>query len=180
MSELVNRLRIKKRSHSRDRSKSHLSLSLKPQSKKDTSAAHRNRLNPISPFLRGVCASVKHQKSLVYAKSQSVVRLPPLEAPPTSQVQVSLIEHDGAVPYESYIQLIESLTSPEACTNNFWYCNRVGGYYDYEIVTSTSKDPHEYLTISHRGVTHIVAGRSHSYSLQDCCGSHILRHCCTG
>jgi dynein heavy chain len=68
------------------------------------------------------------------------------------------VTKDGRVPTPfEFIQVIKN--DPELA-EDFWYCNRKGDAYDFELVSFKDKNDLEYLTISARGVTHIVKGEA--------------------
>mmetsp|Transcript_7627 Transcript_7627/g.14387 ORF Transcript_7627/g.14387 Transcript_7627/m.14387 type:complete len:3920 (+) Transcript_7627:928-12687(+) len=68
------------------------------------------------------------------------------------------VSKDGKVPTPfEFIQVIKN--DPELA-EDFWYCNRKGDAYDFELVSFKDKNDQEYLTISARGVTHIVKGEA--------------------
>ncbi|CAG9323486.1 unnamed protein product [Blepharisma stoltei] len=101
--------------------------------------------------------------------------LPPLKAQPKRKhihgESRSLIEDEmlntsipqNPTPYD-FIQVIKS--DPELM-EDFWYCNRKGGSYDFELVPFKKKNPNEYLTISSRGVTHFISGEAYFLSLEE-------------
>jgi dynein heavy chain len=60
---------------------------------------------------------------------------------------------------------LEIIRSDPELKDDFWYCNRVGGSYEFEFVRFADKNPQEYLTISSRGVTHFVNGEAEFMTL---------------
>ena len=69
---------------------------------------------------------------------------------------ISTLLGTSPTPYD-YIKVIRS--DPDLA-DDFWYFNRAGEAYDFELTTFEKKNEAEYLTISARGVTHFVNGEA--------------------
>lgn len=68
------------------------------------------------------------------------------------------VSKDGKVP--TPFEFIQVIKNDPDLADDFWYCNRKGDAYDFELVSFDKKNDQEYLTISARGVTHIVKGEA--------------------
>lgn len=102
-------------------------------------------------------------KNLPPIKQQSKKKHVHGDSRPLKEDEIKSTETENPTPYD-FIQVIKS--DPELM-EDFWYCNRKGDSYDFELVPFKKKNPIEYLTISSRGVTHFIRGEAYFLSLEE-------------
>lgn len=67
----------------------------------------------------------------------------------------------------SPLEFIKLVQMDNKFANRFCYCNRVGDFYDFQIVPFTDKDNIEYMTVSQRGIVHFIKGEATFLSIPE-------------
>lgn len=145
-------------------------------SKSSASLSKPKKLYPLSPFLRSGPISIP-KPAILETEELSINRgtlkaklLPPISNPKQkrkhyhgdSKLIAEKEKEEHHKPYE-FIQVIKN--DPELM-EDFWYCNRIGDAYDFQLVPFSKKNE-EYLTISSRGITHFTPGGAYFLSLEE-------------
>ncbi|OMJ88621.1 hypothetical protein SteCoe_9401 [Stentor coeruleus] len=134
------------------------------------------KLKPITNFLKTSQAFIPQNKIpesdevLPIQSTQKIKLLPPISIPkikkPHYHGDGKLIEEKKNIkPHKPY-ELIQVIKNDPELVGDFWYCNRIGDAYDFQLVPFSKKNE-EYLTISSRGITHFTPSGAYFLSLEE-------------
>ncbi|OMJ81675.1 hypothetical protein SteCoe_17784 [Stentor coeruleus] len=146
------------------------------QSASSTSFAKPRKLKPITPFLKssqGFAPQVKipetEEMSMIKG-AQKMKLLPPISNSKIRKTHYhgdeKLIEEKQKIEQQTPYEFIQVIKNDPELMEDFWYCNRIGDAYDFQLVPFSKKNE-EYLTISSRGITHFTSGGASFLSLEE-------------
>ena len=126
-----------------------------------------SKLDPISRFIQtGSIPQGQVSQAIIEDQpppSQTLKSkfLPPLSFPkqkkPHYHGKEKLLEDKEKTEYHKPYEFIQVIKNDPELMEDFWYCNRDGDAYDFQLVPFNKKNE-EYLTISSRGITHFTKG----------------------
>ena len=145
-------------------------------SKSTISTTKPRKLNPISPFLKSgpialpVTKIQEPEENLLTRSTQKLKILPPISIPKKKKRHYhgdsKLIEEKEKEEHHKPYEFIQVIKNDPELMEDFWYCNRIGDAYDFQLVPFSKKNE-EYLTISSRGITHFTPGGAYFLSLEE-------------